>query len=123
MKKAALLAAFIFLLTLSSFSLPPSDATISSPDGTRSIDNNTFIDANRILMFVTNHGNFGRDLSDFFGYDYGTFFPFTDTALVRSGVETNSPLYASGLWIGGQVSGQKRVVLAEYEDEYVPGPM
>ncbi|MEW5922465.1 MAG: right-handed parallel beta-helix repeat-containing protein [Candidatus Zixiibacteriota bacterium] len=123
MKKAAVLAAFIILLALSSSSLPPSDATISLPDGTRSIDNTTFIDANSILMFVTNHGNFGRDLSGFFGYDYGTFFPFTDTALISSGAETTSPLYASGLWIGGKVSGEIRVVVAEYDDEYVPGPM
>ncbi|PKK82395.1 MAG: hypothetical protein CVT49_13995 [candidate division Zixibacteria bacterium HGW-Zixibacteria-1] len=123
MRRTLILAVFIFLFAVSSFSLPPSDAVIQTPDGTRSIDNTTFIDANKILMFVTNHGNFGRDLSGFFGYDYGTFFPFTDTSLISSGMETKSPLYASGLWVGGKVGEDIRVALAEYSDEYVPGPM
>ena len=76
-------------------------------------------------MFVTNHGNFGRDLSGFFGYDCGTFFPFVDAASIRNGFLINYPLYAAGLWVGGidSATGQLRVAVAEYSDEYVPGPM
>lgn len=87
------------------------------------VDYTSYIDANRILMFVTNQGGFGRDLSDVFGYDYGTFYPYTSIAAIEDGSATNSPLYAAGLWIGGIVNGAPRVTLAEYTDEYVPGPM
>ncbi len=90
------------------------------------IDNTTYIDANRILMFVTNQANFARDLGGYFGYDYGTFFPYTgDTTVIRNGSNKTSPLYAGGLWIGGvdSASGQTRVTISEYSSEYGPGPM
>lgn len=87
------------------------------------VHNTQYIDGNSILMFVTNHGNFGRDLADVFGYDYGTFFPYQGTAAIHDGSLTMSPLYAAGLWIGGRVNGQTRVAVAEYSDEFVPGPM
>lgn len=89
------------------------------------IDNESYIDANLIFMFVTNHGNFGRDLAGVFGHDYGTYYPYTDIGSIENGSNISSPLYASGLWIGGvdSVSGEVRVIIAEYSDEYVPGPM
>lgn len=92
------------------------------------IDNTQIIDANRIMMFVTNHGNFGRDLGGYFGYDYGTWFPFSDTASIRTNqneAAVHSPLYAAGLWIGAvdSATGETRIAIAEYSDEYVPGPM
>jgi hypothetical protein len=91
------------------------------------IDNDTYIDANKILMFVTNHGNFGRDLAGVFGYDYGTWYPYTgDTAAIQNNVGQLgdfSPNYAAGLWIGAQVAGQTRVIISEYSSEYSPGPM
>ncbi len=84
------------------------------------VDNTTYINANRIMMFVTNHGNFGRDLSGVFGYDYGTWFPFTSIADIIAGKE-KSPNYAGGLWVGAvdSASGQIRVTVAIYSDEYV----
>ncbi|MEW6411032.1 MAG: hypothetical protein AB1483_01005 [Candidatus Zixiibacteriota bacterium] len=91
------------------------------------IDNTTFIDANRILMFVTNHGNFGRDLAGVFGYDYGTWFPYAgDTALIAGNIGKAgdfSPNYAAGLWVGGLVNDTIRVVVSVYSSEYTPGPM
>jgi len=122
MKKAAILATIIGLLALSTFALPRQDFDGNNV-GARLTDNSTFIDANNILMFVTNHGNFGRDLSGYFGYYYGTFFPFSDTALISNGSQTSSPLYASGLWTGGMVGSDIRLAIAEYDDEYVSGPM
>jgi hypothetical protein len=103
--------------------LPPDGYVNPDPTaGAKIVDNHTYIDANRILMFVTNHGNFGRDLAGYFGYDYGTFFPYSgDTSMIRIGAMKNSPLYAAGLWVGGKVNGQIRVTVAEYNDEYVPG--
>ena len=105
--------------------------TAAPPKGTTSgsaliIDNTTYIDANRILMFVTNSANFARDLGGYFGYDYGTFFPYTgDTSVIRNGSNKTSPLYAGGLWIGGvdSATGETRVTISEYSSEYGPGPM
>lgn len=91
----------------------------------RAIDNEKYIDANNILMFVTNHGNFGRDLSGVFGYDYGTFYPFNTIQDILDGRQDFSIIYASGLWVGcvDSATGETRIAIAEYTDEYVPGPM
>ena len=138
MKKCLLLlvCAGIILLSAGLNALPPSDGagTVrlepimgSAPkiSETNTVDNTTFINANRILMFVTNHGNFGRDLSDVFGYDYGTFYPYIDTASISMGINISSPLYAGGIWLGGtdSATGQVMVTISEYSCEYVPGPM
>ncbi len=91
-----------------------------------SVDNKTFIDVNNILMFVTNHGSFGRDLGGSFGYDYGTWYPYTgniDDYTNHTIFGDYSPLYSSGLWIGGMVNNTVRVTVSEYSSEYVPGPM
>ncbi len=113
-------------IAMSTSSYPLSEErgnSVPLPSEVLSIDNNTFIDVNRILMFVTNHGNFGRDLANLFGYDYGTFYPFTDTVSISNGTNISSPLYAAGLWVGGIVNGQVRVTVSEYSSEYCPGPM
>ncbi len=87
------------------------------------VDNTPAIAANKILMFVTNHGNFGRDLAGVFGNDYGTYFPFTTIENIENG-RTTSPNYATGLWVGGvdQATGDTLVVVSEYSSEYSPGP-
>jgi hypothetical protein len=87
------------------------------------VDNETFMAANNIGLFVTNHGNFGRDLAGVFGNDYGTYFPYTGDANIRSGV-TTSPYYAGGLWVGAvdQATGDTLTTISEYSSEYVPGP-
>jgi hypothetical protein len=89
-----------------------------------SIDNTSYVDANKIFMFVTNHGNFGRDLAGYFGNDYGTYFPFTTQEAISSGADVRSPYYAGGLWIGGidRDTGDTLVVVSEYSSEYVAGP-
>jgi hypothetical protein len=99
----------------------PADRTQAS--SLESVDNTTFINANNILMFVTNYGSFGRDLAGYFGNDYGTYFPFSTEEAITSGADVRSPLYAGGLWIGGVVESETRVTVSEYASEYVPGPM
>ncbi|MCK4371730.1 MAG: hypothetical protein KAW61_01230, partial [candidate division Zixibacteria bacterium] len=74
-------------------------------------------------MFVTNHGNFGRDITGVFGRDAGTFYPYIDNQSIEDGSLNAYVLYANGLWMGGKVSGETRVAIAEYSDDYVPGPM
>ncbi len=108
------------------FAAPPENHTgidFEDQSGITSIDNTTYIDANRILMFVTNHGNIGRDLTDYFGYDYGTFYPYVSTDLIQNGTNISSPLYTAGIWMGGRVNGEIRIALSEYSSEFVPGPM
>jgi hypothetical protein len=87
-----------------------------------SSDYSTYINANDILMFVTNEGGYGRDIADTFGRDHGTFYPYTTNADIESGL-TKSPLFAAGIWLGGQVDGETRVTVSEYSLEYTPGPM
>lgn len=69
------------------------------------------IDANRINMFAWNSGQFAWDPQILSG---GLYFP-KGTA--------RSVVFASGLWLGGQVGGEVRVALAEYSSEYGPGPI
>ena len=111
----------ICLIMSAALALPPEGEPLEQ--SSRLIDNTTYINANQILMFVTNHGNFGRDLSGMFGYDYGTFYPYTTVEDIEMGTNTTSPQYAAGIWLGGLVYGEVRVAIAEFSDEFVPGPM
>lgn len=111
----------ILVLAASLSALPPKK--YDTPDFSSMIDNETYIDANNILMFVTNHGNFGRDLSGVFGHDYGTFYPYIGYWPLYNGVATMSPLYAAGIWLGGVNNGDTLMAVSEYASEYVPGPM
>jgi len=116
----------VLLTALAANAMPPSNCgKQNSAEQTATIDNTTFIDANKILMFVTNHGNFGRDLNDFFGNDFGTWFPYSGSLddIYHGGLGYKSPLYSAGIWLGGKVNGETRVAISEYTDEYVPGPM
>ena len=125
MKIKLLSCVLILLLALPLMAAPRKDGSRSATSSSLQVDNTTYVDANLILMFVTNHGNFGRDLADVFGHDYGTYFPFTSVAAIDDGSNITSPNYASGLWIGGtdQATGDTLIIIAEYSDEYVPGPM
>lgn len=126
MKLKILLCLLVFLLALQVGAAPPKGKQYKG-SMSATVDNMTAIDVNQIYMFVTNHGNFGRDLAGVFGYDYGTWYPYNgipeDIDNNVNGAGDMSPNYASGIWIGGQVNGEIRVAISEYESEYVPGPM
>jgi hypothetical protein len=106
----------------------PPKGEFSSPQRL-TIDNTTFFGANRLCFFVTNHGNFGRDLGGVIGLDYGTWYPYTgnfqDLLDNVNNLQDKTPNYASGLWVGGiiQATGDTNVVISEYASEFVPGPM
>jgi hypothetical protein len=118
----------VFLLALPLAAAPPQGKSVGSRISL-TVDNDNFIDANRMLMFVTNHGNFGRDLAGVFGNDYGTYYPYSgDTADIAHNINdaaNHSPNYATGLWVGGidSATSEVRVAVSEYASEYVPGPM
>lgn len=75
------------------------------------ITNDVVIDVNNISMFVTNQGSFAWDIG---GGGSGLEFP--------KGTGKTA-VFASGLWIGGKVNDDLRVVVAEYSFEYKPGPI
>ena len=89
-------------------------------------DFTTFIGVNDILMFVTNRGNWGRDFTNVFGRDAGTFYRFCgDTACVTDCTYTASPYYSGGLWVGGidSASGDTLLAISDFATEYASGPM
>ncbi len=75
------------------------------------VDTGTKIDANQLSMFVTNVGSFAFDLQ---AGNSGLEFP--------KGTGKTC-VFAAGLWLGAQVAGQTRVTVAEYSQEFAPGPM
>ncbi len=122
--KVKLLAVLLTLfVALPAIAAPPTGVK-SAPRTAATLDNEGYIDANNIFMFVTNQGSFGRDLAGVFGHDYGTFFPYNGIQYIEDGSQVASPLYASGLWIGGvdSATGEVRVKVAEYNSEYWQGP-
>ncbi|PWB71469.1 hypothetical protein C3F09_07825 [candidate division GN15 bacterium] len=123
MNKKLILVSLILLLAVPLFAAPRLGSRGPKPVAT-DLDNSSFIDANNIFMFVTNQGSFGRDLNGVFGYDYGTFFPYNGIQYILDGSQIASPLYASGLWIGGidSATTELRVKVAEYNSEYWQGP-
>lgn len=70
------------------------------------------IDINNLNMFVTNTGSWANDFMN--ANNAGFFFPKGTTSTV---------VYESGLWISALVAGAPRAVIAEYSQEYGPGPM
>ena len=114
---------FLFFCGVSLLAAPPKSHMCNRPVS-MNIDYTEFIDINRILMFVANDGVLGCDLGNVFGNDYGTYFPYGgDTSRISSGAQVNSPLYSSGLWIGGKVNGETRISATEYFSDFWPGPM
>jgi len=82
--------------------------------GTQIIDYTSYFDGNSLLMFVSNAGSFAYDKSKLLGKTDGLYFP-------RGSSKTC--VYSAGLWIGAKVSQDVRIAVAEYESEFVPGPM
>ncbi|MEW6412749.1 MAG: FlgD immunoglobulin-like domain containing protein [Candidatus Zixiibacteriota bacterium] len=128
MRGTYLTAILVVFAAIAAAAPPPGEAEQPTPAVILEYDNNVFIDANNILMFITNHGQFGRDLANVFGYSYGTWFPYTgDTAAIAdnlNGAGEHSPQYAAGLWIAGVDGADIKVAIcSQNTDEYTPGPM
>jgi len=96
---------------------------VAASTGFSSDDFSEYVNANGVLMFVSNSGGLGCDVAGVFGNGYGTYYPYTTIEDIQSGTNVLSPLYAAGLWLGGKVGGETRVTVAEYDLEYTPGPM
>ncbi|MBD3298151.1 MAG: hypothetical protein GF341_05805, partial [candidate division Zixibacteria bacterium] len=83
------------------------------PAGTQVTDTQTWIDINNLLMFVTNTGSFAYDQGGVLGKSDGLYFPRGTNKTV---------IYSGGFWMGAKVDDEIRIALAEYSDEFVPGP-
>ena len=119
MKRTMLMVGCMLLLGWAASIAVPPDVVEVRPGqyksmGPADIDYQTYIDANRLLMFVTNVGSFANDKTEIFGRAEGLYFP--------SGSDLTL-MYAAGLWLGGKVGDDLRVSVAEYSHTYAPGPM
>lgn len=119
--------ALLIVLPHSTNSLPPSGATVSEQDTTseKILDTQTWIDANKVLMFVTNTGSFAYDQGGILGKNDGFYYPFIGLDDIYDGSATRTVCFAAGIWIAGinALTGDTLVSVAEYTDDYYPGPM
>lgn len=124
MKKTLLVFSLILIMALPAIARAP-QKSISQQGKATSLDTDTYIDVNSILMLFANDGAFATDLGGLFGKTDGFYFPYTGVEDILSGFNTTSAIYAAGLWIGAQdvATGDTLICLAEYSEEYVPGPM
>jgi hypothetical protein len=93
------------------FAHVPLRAQGTRPPVVNVIDTGKKLDANQLSMFVTNIGSFAYDLG---AQNSGLEFP-------KGTLKTC--VYAAGLWMGAKVGNEVRVTVAEYSQEFVPGPM
>lgn len=97
------------------------------------IDFTTWIDANKILMFVTNRGSFAYDNGVYLGKADGLYFPFTGLDDIASGKNTLSVIYAGSIWAGATVAatydgaiagvGDTIITSGQHDVDWGPGPL
>ena len=74
-------------------------------------DNDDRMDVNNLDMIVTNHGSLAYDLVR------------GSPGLVYPKGSWKTAVFAAGLWVGAKVTGQVRVAVSEYAQDFVPGQM
>jgi len=129
--RAATVIMFGLLLAVcvGALAAPDGPEAALKPTASLTIDHSAFIDANQILMFVTNNGNLGRDFDGLLNQQPGTYWPYLgDTSLISHNIDDAAdqvPLWMAGLWLGAidAASGDTLVAIGEFGAEYVPGPM
>ncbi len=132
MKRKIIAACLVLLLAVPAFALR-SDRARYSHDLGASIDFTTWIDANKILMFVTNKGSFAYDNGVFLGKADGLYFPFTGLDDIASGKNTLSVIYAGSIWAGatvaatydGAIAGVDDTIITsgQHDTDWGPGPL
>ncbi len=84
-------------------------ARIQPPAQINTVDVDRRADVNAMNLWVWNIGSIG--------------FADPNPGLIWPKGTTNTAIFASGLWLAGQVGGQTRIAVAEYTQDFVPGPM
>lgn len=121
------LFSFLFLIFLpAEFAqcLPPENFNQNDQE-IRILDTDSYVDANRVLMFVTNKGSFAYDQGATLGKSDGFYYPYLGLPYIQNGTLRNSVIFAGGIWIGGVdlTTGDTLISVAEYSDDFYPGPM
>jgi hypothetical protein len=104
-------AAILLAAAAPAYAHLPMQTNSTRPPVINVVDTGTKIDANQLSFFVTNVGSFAYDL------------PNQVSGLEFPKGTGNTCVYAAGLWLGAKVAGQTRVTVAEYSQEFTPGPM
>lgn len=124
MRNKILAACLILLLAVPLFGKEaPSRGT--APDATAVVDFNSWIDANQILMFVTNKGSFAYDNNGFLGKNDGLYFPFTSMEDLVAGRNVTSAIFAGSIWCGAidAATGDTLVTSGQHWTDWSPGPL
>ncbi len=92
---------------------------------TTDVDFSTWVDANSILMFVTNKGSIAFDNGAYFGKADGLYYPFTGIDDIMNGMNDRTAIYAGGLWVGAvdSASGDTLVTTSAYSTDWGVGPI
>ena len=126
------LSIFLLFLVNSADSRPPGDSLNSLAGASKTstfaiVEVDAYIDANRIFSYVTNVGSFARDNVGVLNLSGGggMVFPYAGLANIENGQANKTAVFAAGIWLGGidRATGDTLVTIAEYSEEYVPGPM
>src|SRR5262249_44498563 len=115
-RSSAPIAPGVLLVAAPALLVPPSWAGMpagpaASAASTTSTDFSQSIDANSLVLRLTNVGAFAYDLADTLAA-HGLLFPKPST---------HGVVFASGLWLGATVGGASRVTVSEYLSEFLPG--
>lgn len=88
-------------------------------------DFQTYIDANKILMFVTNKGSFAFDNGVMLGKADGLYYPYTGMANIENGSNRTTVIYAGSIWIGAtdSASGDTLVTSGQHDTDWGVGPL
>ena len=126
MKHKIVVVLGLLLLTVSAFGLAPYGGKFKQQES-QILDTDTWIDANRILMFVTNKGSFAYDQGGFLGKNDGLYYPFVTLDKIADGSENKTVIFAGGIWLGAidksVTPWDTLISVAEYADDFFPGPM
>ncbi len=124
MNKKILITFVVLALAVSALALAPQSGKFGQKEA-QLRDTDTWIDANLLLMFVTNKGSFAYDQGGTLGKNDGLYFPFTGIENIEDKSQTSTSIFAAGIWVGAvdSATGDTLVTVAEYSDDYFPGPM
>jgi len=127
MKKPGLLLVVILLIA-SCFILsavPISKISKNKASETTDIDYVTWIDANKLLMFVTNKGIIAYDITGTLGKYDGLYYPFTSVEDIELGINYTTAIYAGSIWMGGvdSATGDTLVTSGQHNTDWGVGPL
>lgn len=123
MRSIIFLCGLLLLTALTVSAAAPPAGTKAPQNASAIIDNLNWIDANRLLMFVGNTGNFAYDAGQYFGKNDGLYYPYSNVEFIQAGILDNTVIFDAGIWIGGKDGDSVFATVAEYSTEFVPGPM